>query len=59
MESFHLFFPFVFAESDEIDMVPESHQANSVRLYKAVDLPIEWWLAIDGLEKKAVSGWHY
>lgn len=41
-ESFHLSYPYIFKWENEYYMIPESHQANSVRLYKAVDFPTEW-----------------
>lgn len=34
-EDFHLSFPFVFKDKDEIYMIPETCQTNSIRLYKA------------------------
>ena len=41
-ELFHLSYPYVFKWKNEYYMIPESHQANSVRLYKAVDFPKKW-----------------
>jgi hypothetical protein len=41
-ESFHLSYPYVFKWNDAYYMVPESHQAHSVRLYKADQFPIKW-----------------
>ena len=41
-EPFHLSYPYVFEWDSQIYMVPESYQARSVRLYKAVDFPISW-----------------
>lgn len=41
-EPFHLSYPYVFKWDNEYYMVPESHQARSVRLYKAVDFPTQW-----------------
>lgn len=34
-ESFHLSFPFVFEDNGNIYMIPESQEADSIRLYKA------------------------
>ncbi|MBW2991783.1 hypothetical protein KY345_01015 [Candidatus Woesearchaeota archaeon] len=39
---FHLSYPYVFKFEDEYYMIPESSEINSVRLYKAVNFPIEW-----------------
>lgn len=41
-EDFHLSYPYVFEWMNEFYMIPESHQAGSVRLYKAVDFPSKW-----------------
>ena len=41
-EDFHLSYPYVFEWDNEIYMVPESYQANAVRLYKALDFPTRW-----------------
>jgi hypothetical protein len=41
-ESFHLSYPHVFAAADEVYMVPESFQDNSVRLYRARRFPYDW-----------------
>ena len=41
-EPFHLSYPYVFEWDSQIYMVPESYQANSVRLYRAIDFPVSW-----------------
>jgi hypothetical protein len=41
-ESFHLSYPYVFEWMGEHYMIPESYQAGSIRLYKAVDFPADW-----------------
>jgi len=41
-EPFHLTYPYVFNWQGEFYMMPESYQANSIRLYKATDFPAEW-----------------
>lgn len=41
-EPFHLSYPYVFEFDGEHYMVPESHQALTVRLYKAVEFPTRW-----------------
>jgi len=41
-EPFHLSFPYVFAWEGEIYMVPESHEALEVRLYRAAPFPRKW-----------------
>ncbi len=41
-EPFHLSYPYIFKWKNEYYMIPESYQANSIRLYKAVDFPTQW-----------------
>ena len=41
-EGFHLSYPYVFEWQHEHYMIPESRQANEVRLYKATNFPHEW-----------------
>jgi len=41
-EPFHLSYPYVFAWENEYYMIPETHETNSIRLYKAVDFPTRW-----------------
>lgn len=41
-EPFHLSYPYVFKWNNEFYMIPESHEAYAVRLYRAVDFPNKW-----------------
>jgi hypothetical protein len=41
-EPFHLSYPYVFESNGTIYMVPETRQANSIRLYAATDFPTKW-----------------
>jgi hypothetical protein len=41
-ESFHLSYPYVFKADDGYYIIPESYEANSIRLYKADDFPAKW-----------------
>jgi len=41
-EDFHLSYPFTFEYNNELYMVPESYNANSIRLYKCTDFPLKW-----------------
>lgn len=41
-EPFHLSYPYVFKYQGEYYLIPESYEANSIRLYKAVDFPFSW-----------------
>jgi len=52
-EKFHLSYPLVFEHSGERFMVPESWQANSVRLYRANDFPRGWQFVSTLIEGEA------
>ena len=41
-EPFHLSYPYVFKSEDEYYLIPESFEANSIRLYKAEQFPGKW-----------------
>ena len=41
-EPFHLSYPHVFHWGNEYFMIPESYQADSVRLYRAAEFPSQW-----------------
>ena len=41
-ESFHLSYPYVFEWMGDYYLIPESHQAGAIRLYKASRFPNEW-----------------
>lgn len=44
-EPYHLSYPYVFRWEDDYYMIPECHESNSVRLYKAERFPTQWALA--------------
>lgn len=41
-ENFHQSFPYVFKEDDAYYLLPETNEANEIRLYKAVEFPNDW-----------------
>ena len=41
-EDFHLSFPFIFRDGNDIYMIPESHENSDIRLYKCIEFPHEW-----------------
>jgi len=49
-EPFHLSYPYVFKWGDGYYLIPESGEANSVRLYKAEDFPTKWTFEANLLE---------
>lgn len=52
-EPFHLSFPHIFHAGDEILMVPETGEANQIRLYRAENFPNDWVF-----ERELLSGYH-
>jgi hypothetical protein len=54
-EPFHLSYPYVFKWEDQYYMIPESHQASSVRLYRAAAFPIKWSYVCDLLQRKLLD----
>lgn len=41
---YHLSYPFLFEENEELYMIPETAQNRTVELYKCVDFPAKWEL---------------
>ena len=41
-EPFHMSFPFLFEYQQELYMVPETRESNSIRLYKCIEFPLKW-----------------
>mgnify|MGYP002778667175 CR=1 FL=1 len=61
-QPFHLSYPYVFKQKNEYYMIPESYQANSVRLYKAIDFPTKWSFVktlLDGSDYVDSSIFHF
>ena len=54
-EEFHLSYPYVFEWAGERYLVPESHQAGEVRLYRADPFPTGWSLVGTLLEGSAFA----
>ncbi len=43
-EDFHLSYPFIFENNNEIYMIPETSQISEIRLYKCYEYPKKWKL---------------
>ena len=43
-EDFHLSFPFIIEDKNDIYLVPETHQKQEIRIYKSLDFPLNWKL---------------
>jgi hypothetical protein len=41
-EKYHLSFPYVFKDKNEIYMIPESGEAKGIFLYRSINFPYEW-----------------
>lgn len=41
-EEFHLSFPYVFEHEGDLYMVPESYEAEAIRLYRCIQFPHKW-----------------
>ncbi|KAL8162076.1 hypothetical protein V2J09_013565 [Rumex salicifolius] len=54
-EDWHLSYPYVFEYHGQIYMMPESSQKGELRLYKAVDFPVQWKLERVILKKPLVD----
>ncbi|MZR12496.1 hypothetical protein GQE99_05630 [Maritimibacter sp. DP07] len=46
----HLSYPFVFSWNGEILMIPETHQAERIEVWRATRFPMEWELLATGFE---------
>lgn len=44
-KDYHLSYPFIFEEGEQLFMVPESRSNNTIELYKCVEFPFKWKLA--------------
>ncbi|KAI4352644.1 hypothetical protein L6164_006875 [Bauhinia variegata] len=43
-EDWHLSYPYVFSYNDQIYMMPEGSEKGEVRLYRALNFPLQWTL---------------
>jgi methionyl-tRNA formyltransferase len=43
-EKFHLSYPFLFESDEGLFMVPETHEAKDIRIYKCDEFPLKWKL---------------
>ena len=44
-EDFHLSYPFLLSNENELYMCPETHEAEDIRLYKCIEFPLKWELS--------------
>jgi hypothetical protein len=43
-EPFHLSYPFLFEDSGQLFICPETAEARDIRIYKCIDFPLKWQL---------------
>jgi hypothetical protein len=43
-ETFHMSYPFLFKNNNDLYMCPETHEMGDIRLYKCNDFPLKWEL---------------
>ena len=44
-ENFHLSYPSLIKNENDLFMIPESNQVNDIRIYKCVEFPLKWELS--------------
>ncbi|KAM7467853.1 hypothetical protein LguiB_015415 [Lonicera macranthoides] len=54
-EDWHLSYPYVFEYDDQIYMMPESSEKGDVRIYRALQFPLQWTLEKVILKKALVD----
>jgi len=52
-EPFHMSYPYVFEWMNDYYLIPESHKAKSVRLYRSFDFPTRWSFVANLLSDQA------
>ena len=66
-EDFHMSFPYVFKNNNEIYMIPETSEHKEIRLYKCEEFPLKWKLekvlmnnieAVDTVVFNQKNKWH-
>ena len=43
-EKFHLSYPFLIEDKEDLFMVPETHQTKDIRIYRCTEFPLKWKL---------------
>ena len=52
---YHLSYPYIFEEQDEIYLMPETHENNRLEIYKCINFPNKWALYSTCFEGESVS----
>jgi hypothetical protein len=56
---YHLSYPFLFKENDNIYMIPETNENRRLEIYKCVSFPDKWELYSTAFEDEIVSDAHF
>jgi len=56
---YHLSYPFIFSEDNDIYMIPETSQNKRVEVYRCVDFPKKWERYATAFEGEAISDTTY
>jgi len=56
---YHLSYPFLFKENDDIYMIPETNENRRLEIYKCVSFPDKWELYSTAFEDEIVSDAHF
>ncbi len=51
---YHLSYPYIFRDGDDMFMIPESHQNRRLDIYRCVKFPLEWELYSSAFEGESV-----
>ncbi|KAJ0982968.1 hypothetical protein J5N97_011223 [Dioscorea zingiberensis] len=54
-EEWHLSYPYIFSHEDQIFMLPESSKKGELRLYRALNFPLQWKLEKVILKKPLID----
>ena len=41
-EKFHLSYPFLIKSKEDLFMIPDTHEAKDIRIYKCIEFPLKW-----------------
>ncbi|WP_430936995.1 glucosamine inositolphosphorylceramide transferase family protein [Saccharicrinis sp. 156] len=53
-KDYHLSYPFIFHEGNEIFMIPETNEANRLEIYRCIKFPDQWELYSTAFEGEAI-----
>ncbi len=54
-KDYHLSYPFVYSENEDIFLMPETHENNRLEIYKCLEFPSKWELHTTAFEGERVT----